>query len=149
MGKPHRKRGRARVDFLGNEGQPPAMGDMRMTGPFVRPDVRGFLDYLESMPGPKTHELSPPEARQLYLAMKDIADPPVGDLACIENLAMDGPAGPIAMRLFDARATLEPGPAVVFLHAAGFGFGHLATQPSTCADVAPTPATHCGPVPYR
>src|SRR3546814_12752284 len=123
MGKPHRKRGRARVDFLGNEGQPPAMGDMRMTGPFVRPDVRGFLDYLESMPGPKTHELSPPEARQLYLAMKDIADPPVGDLACIENIEMDGPAGPIALRPSDSRETRWPGPDVGFFPAGGFVFG--------------------------
>src|SRR3546814_20464333 len=100
------------------------MGDMRMTGPFVRPAVRGFLDYLESMPGPKTHELSTPEARQLYLAMKDIADPPVGDLACIENLEMDGTADPIEMRLFDARDTREPGPAVVFFHSSGIVFGH-------------------------
>ena len=30
-----------------------------MTEPFVRPDVRGFLDYLASMPGPKMHELEP------------------------------------------------------------------------------------------
>src|SRR3546814_16697840 len=116
MGKPHRKRGRARVDFLGNEGQPPAMGDMRMTGPFVRPDVRGFLDYLESMTGTKTHEMSPTEARQIYLAMKEIAEPPVGDMACIENLEMDGHAGQNALRLLDARETRETGPAVVFFY---------------------------------
>ena len=28
-----------------------------MTDPFVRPDVRGFLDYLGSIPGPKMHEM--------------------------------------------------------------------------------------------
>ena len=28
-----------------------------MTEPFVRPDVRGFLDYLQALPGPKMHEL--------------------------------------------------------------------------------------------
>src|SRR3546814_17759351 len=88
------------------------------------------------MPGPKTHELSPPEARQLYLAMRDIADPPVGDLACIENLKMDGPAGPIALRLFDARETREPGPAVVFFHGGGFVFGDLDTHVSLCAEMA-------------
>src|SRR3546814_7131178 len=93
-------------------------------------------DLLESMPGPKTQELSPPEARQLYLAMKDIADPPVGDLACIENLEMDGPAGPIALRLFDARETREPGPAVVFFHGGGFVFGDLDTHASLCAEMA-------------
>src|SRR3546814_6688380 len=87
-------------------------------------------DLLESMPGPKTQELSPPEARQLYLAMKDIADPPVGDLACIENLEMDGPAGPIALRLFDARETREPGPAVAFFHGCGFVLGDLDTHAS-------------------
>ena len=27
-----------------------------MTEPYVRPDVRQFLDYLNALPGPKTYE---------------------------------------------------------------------------------------------
>ncbi|MCM8730223.1 alpha/beta hydrolase [Hephaestia sp. GCM10023244] len=109
-----------------------------MTGPFVRPDVRGFLDYLASVPGPKTHEMTPAQARQVYLAMKDIADPPVGELACITDLSIDGPGGPIALRLFDARASREPGPAMVFFHGGGFVFGDLDTHASLCAEMART-----------
>ena len=107
-----------------------------MTDPFVRPDVRGFLDFLESMPGPKTHELAPPEARQLYTAMKDVADPPVGDLATIRDLAIPGPGGDLPVRLFDARETREPGPAIVFFHGGGFVIGNVDTHASLCAEMA-------------
>ncbi len=34
-----------------------------MTEPYVRPDVRLFLDYLNALPGPKTYEAAPAEAR--------------------------------------------------------------------------------------
>ena len=31
-----------------------------MTEPFVRPDARAFLDFLNAMPGPKMHEMGAP-----------------------------------------------------------------------------------------
>ena len=34
-----------------------------MTEPYVRPDVRQFLDYLNACRGPKTYEAGPVEAR--------------------------------------------------------------------------------------
>ena len=49
-----------------------------MTEPFVRPDVQQFLAYLNSLPGPKTHQLDAPAARGLFRAMKDVAELPVG-----------------------------------------------------------------------
>ena len=30
-----------------------------MTEPFVRPDVRLFLDYLNNLPGPRTYQVAP------------------------------------------------------------------------------------------
>ena len=35
-----------------------------MNEEFVRPDVRAFLDHLDSRAGPKTHEVDPETARQ-------------------------------------------------------------------------------------
>ena len=75
-----------------------------MTEPFVRPDVRGFLDFLNNMPGPKMHELDAPTARQMFLAMKDVGDPPVGELGTLLDLSIPGPAGDIPARLYDQRA---------------------------------------------
>ena len=104
--------------------------------PYVRPDVRGFLDYLNAMPGPRTHQMTPEAARQVYHAMKDVADVPLGDLAVIRDLSIPGPAGVIPARLFDARERREPGPAMVFYHGGGFVIGNIDTHASLCAEMA-------------
>ncbi|MGY4396151.1 acetyl esterase [Sphingomonas sp. UYAg733] len=109
-----------------------------VSAPFVRPDVRGFLTYLNNVPGPKMHELDPPAARAVYVAMKDVADLPLGTLATIANLTIPGPAGGIPARLFDARASREPGPAVMFYHGGGFVIGDLDSHASFCAEIART-----------
>ena len=107
-----------------------------MTEPFVRPDVRGFLDFLNNMPGPKMHELDAPTARQMFLAMKDVGDPPVGELGTLLDLSIPGPAGDIPARLYDQRAGREPGPAVVFFHGGGFVIGDLDSHGSFTAEMA-------------
>ncbi|MBR0551822.1 alpha/beta hydrolase [Stakelama marina] len=107
-----------------------------MTEPFVRPDVRAFLDFLETIPGPKMHEMEAPAARAQYEAMKDVADPPIGDLAVQKNLTIPGPGGDIPARLFDATAERDPGPAMVFFHGGGFVIGNIETHASFCAEMA-------------
>ena len=107
-----------------------------MTEPFVRPDVRGFLDFLNNMPGPKMHEFDAPTARQMFLAMKDVGDPPVGELGTLLDLTIPGPAGDIPARLYDPRASREPGPAVVFFHGGGFVIGDLDSHGSFTAEMA-------------
>lgn len=105
-------------------------------GPYVRPDVRGFLDYLNGVGGPGMHEQSAAEARAMYLAMKDVADLPPGELATIRDLSIPGPAGTIPARLFDARENREPGPVVVFYHGGGFVIGDIDTHASFTAEMA-------------
>lgn len=103
---------------------------------FVRPDVRAFLDYLNASPGPKAHELSPEEARQAMRAMRDMVDLPVGELAVLRDIICEGPGGSLPLRLFDARATREPGPAMIFFHGGGFVMGDLDTHAFFCAEAA-------------
>jgi acetyl esterase len=104
--------------------------------PFIRPDVAAFLGYLNSVPGPRMHELDAPAARAQMVAMKDLADPPVGELATIRDVEIPGPAGAIRARLFDPAESRAPGPAMVFYHGGGFVIGDLGTHASFCAEAA-------------
>ncbi len=107
-----------------------------MTEPFTRPDVAQFLAFLNALPGPKTHELPPAAARAVYLASKDAADLPTGDLAVTRDLSAPGAAGPIPLRLFDPRAERAAGPVLVFFHGGGFVIGNIDTHAGFCAEMA-------------
>jgi acetyl esterase len=107
-----------------------------MTEPYVRPDVAAFLLYLNGQTGPKTHELGAVGARQAMAMLRDLADAPIGELAVIRDLVAPGPAGDIPLRLFDARTTREPGPALVYFHGGGFVFGDLDSHAPFCAEIA-------------
>ena len=65
----------------------------------MRPDVRLFLDYLNALPGPKTYEVGPVEARRMMVASRHVADAPTGELAVIRDLACPGPRGDNRRRL--------------------------------------------------
>jgi acetyl esterase len=104
-----------------------------MTQPYVRPDVRAFLAFLDSIPGPKMHEVDPVTARATFAAMKDVADPPAGELAIKRDLSTPGG---VPLRYYDARATRQAGPALVFFHGGGFVIGDLETHDSFCAEAA-------------
>lgn len=104
--------------------------------PFVRPDVAMFLQFLNSVPGPKFWEVPASDARAMTAAMRDLADAPVGELAVIRDLEIPGPAGTIPARLYDCRESREAGPVMVFYHGGGFVIGSLYTYDPHCAEVA-------------
>ena len=107
-----------------------------MTEPYVRPDVRLFLDYFNALPGPKSYEAGPAEARRMMVASRHVADLPTGELAVIRDLSCPGPGGEIGLRLFDAREQRGPGPLFLFLHGGGFVLGDLDTHEPFCAEMA-------------
>lgn len=107
-----------------------------MSDPYVRPDVRQFLDYLNALPGPRTHEVGPNEARAMMLASRHVADAAVGALAVIRDLSCPGPAGEIGLRLYDVREERPAGPLFLFFHGGGFVLGDLDTHEPFCAEMA-------------
>ena len=107
-----------------------------MPEPYVRPDVRVFLDFLNNLPGPRSHEVGPAEARLMMVKSRHVADAPTGDLALIRGLSCPGPRGEIGLRLYDARADRGPGPLVLFFHGGGFVLGGLDTHEPFCAEMA-------------
>lgn len=102
----------------------------------VRPDVRAFLDFLNNLPGGKAYEMPLADARNMLHASRHVADAPVGELAVVRDLAMDGPSGPLKLRLYDAREERAPGPLMVFYHGGGWVLGDLDTHEPFCAEIA-------------
>lgn len=121
-----------------------------MTEPFVREDVRGFLSFLESVPGPKLNELGPDEARQLAQTVYAQVETSPGDIANVRDLAIEGPDGQmIPGRLFDARAASSPSPILVFFHGGGWVVGGLDAYAPLCAEIARTLMIPVVSVAYR
>lgn len=106
------------------------------TGAYTRPDVRGFLDFLNSVGGPQMHEMPLAEARGAYLAMIPLGELDPRPLAVIRDLTCPGPAGDIPLRFYDARETREPGAAIMFYHGGGFTIGDLDTHHALCTEIA-------------
>lgn len=106
------------------------------TDHYTRPDVQGFLAFLNSVEGPQMHEMPLDEARGAYLAMLPLAELDPRPLAVIRDLTCPGPAGDIALRFYDARDTREPGPAILFYHGGGFTIGDLETHHALCTEIA-------------
>ena len=80
--------------------------------PFVRPDMKAFLDGLAAMGGPSMADMTLDHARASYGALHAMADRPARDLAVIKDLTCAGPGGDISLRLYDTREDRAPGPVI-------------------------------------
>jgi len=114
----------------------PASDGKAAATPYVRPDVQALLGMLAMMQQPPMSAMSPAEAREAYRMMTPVADAEPAELAVIRDLTSPGPAGDIRLRLYDARETREPGPAIVFFHGGGFVIGDLDTHHPLCSEMA-------------
>ena len=106
-------------------------------GPYIRPDMKAFLDMMAQVNGPKLVDMTLAEARDSYVKMHGIADRPARALPVIRDLACPGPHGDIPLRLYDARETREEAtPVVMFYHGGGFVIGDLDTHHALCSEIA-------------
>ena len=103
---------------------------------FVRPDVAAFLGFLNNSGATPMQDMTLEAARKSFGAMNHLAEAPPRELAVIRDLACPGPAGPIGLRLYDARESRDPGPVIVFFHGGGFVIGDLESHHSVCTEIA-------------
>lgn len=105
--------------------------------PYIRPDMKAFLDMMAQVNGPKIVDMTLEEARASYQALHNLADRPARALPVIRDLVCPGPAGDIPLRLYDAREGREgPTPVITFYHGGGFVIGDLDTHHALCTEIA-------------
>ena len=102
-----------------------------MREPFIRPDARQFLVYLESLNRPKGHEIGPEAARKMMVASRHAFEVEAREIAVRRDIQ-----GPVPLRLYDAREERGPGPLLLFIHGGGWVIGDLETHEPFCIDVA-------------
>lgn len=104
--------------------------------PFIRPDMKAFLDAMAAIDGPAIADMTIEEARASYIALHAMADRPARELAVIKDLSCPGPAGDIPLRLYDARESRAAGPVIAFYHGGGYVIGDLETHDALCTEIA-------------
>lgn len=94
-----------------------------------------MLSLAEYVGQPALHELGAEGARAEYLRTNLMCNLPVCDLRDIEDRQIDGPHGPIPVRIY--RPSHAPGmPACVYYHGGGFVIGGLDGYDGLCSALA-------------
>ena len=114
----------------------------------IHPQAQALIDLIAERKLPPMHTLTPIEARRVYRDRRALAQPPAPDVHEIRELAADGPAGPIPLRLYRPAprdpSVREPMPVLVYFHGGGWTIGDLDTHDVLCRQLAN--ASHCAVV---
>ncbi len=98
----------------------------------VDPQIQALLDRGTGVPA--THTLPVAEARRLYEARIAVMAPPA-EVAKVAQRSVDGPGGPIALRIYTPSGS-GPFPLMVFFHGSGFVLCSLDTHDGMCRNLA-------------
>ncbi len=108
-----------------------------VTGPYVRPDVRQFLDLLAMAARPPMSQGTATQAREGMQASAALAEAARRVVLRVEDLTFPGPRRPIGLRLYDNRIDGgEDSPLILFFHGGGFVIGDLEIYDSVAREVA-------------
>ena len=108
-----------------------------MTDAFVRPDVQMVLTMMAESDQPLMSEVEPAAAREMYNMMATMLEADPVDLPRIQDFSCPGPAGDIALRLYDSQAERSAKtPVIIFYHGGGFVIGDLESHHSFCTYIA-------------
>lgn len=111
----------------------------------VDPQIAALLEAGRI--APQTHTLSVPDARTQYEARIAVMAPPAA-VARVEERVMDGPGGPMRIRVYTPIGT-GPFPLLVFLHGSGFVLCSLDTHDGICRNLCAGAGCVVASVDYR
>ena len=100
--------------------------------------MRAVIAAADKSVLPPFHRVSAIEARRLYKETRAALAPSAPEVGEVRNLAAPGPAGPIPLRLYRGRGTVDgvPLPALVYFHGGGWTVGDLDTHDVVCRTLA-------------
>jgi acetyl esterase/lipase len=97
-------------------------------------DARALLRWFNL--APRWLEESPVRAQRALWRLTALAMGQRLPVASVTTQTIDGPAGPIELRVFSARPSDKPRPAFLWCHGGGFMFGGLDTADSICRTIS-------------
>ncbi len=92
----------------------------------VEPDVQVVLDLMAEAGNPALEDMTPAEGRALMAAMSQPAGEPI-EVHSVEDLTIEGPGGPLAVRIYRPGDTADA-PLIVTCHGGGWVLGDLDTH---------------------
>jgi acetyl esterase len=99
------------------------------------PQVKVLLEQLVAAGGPALDEMSPEEARTMFVAIAALAGPPE-EVASVDDRQIPGPAGNIPVRIYTPADGAAPRPAIVYFHGGGFVIGNIDSHDATSRQLA-------------
>lgn len=114
------------------------------------PAFAGFLAQAAAQGNPPIESLPPPVARQVYRELAAALSLPAPAVASIEERQIDGPAGPLALRIYaPVRAAASPVPLLLYVHGGGWVIGDLETHDAVCRRLCHDSGMKVAAVDYR
>lgn len=114
------------------------------------PEVVALFEAMKVLDLPPLPTLTPEQARLLYRAGSLRNGGPRVEMAAVRDLAAEGPAGPIPLRLYRPKGAPEHGaPMLVFFHGGGWVIGDLESHDGVCRRIADRASCLVVAVDYR
>lgn len=117
----------------------------------IHPDAGKVVELIKASGRPPYPTVGHIEARRLYAASRAILQHDPAPVAETRDVAADGPAGPIPIRLYRGTGT-EPGrplPTLIYYHGGGWVLGDIASHDGVCRDIANAARCCVASVDYR
>lgn len=122
---------------------------VEIAGSLLDPQLQLAMRAHDLLGHRHTHELPVPEAREVMEANCALLAPAPPPLDRVVDLALPGPAGDLAARLYRPRGARAPAPAVVYFHGGGMVTGSLASHDAPCRVLADASGCVVVAVDYR
>lgn len=98
----------------------------------LAPEVQAVLAAMAASAAPALESLPFPQMRQAYRQIGAMFGGEPLPVREVRELQADGPAGPVALRLYLPEGGIAPHPFVVYLHGGGWSVGDLDSHDKVC-----------------